>query len=97
MVVYQYKCLSVKRECKSASQLSPTSYSAIRQHLLENEDCSIHYDDKQFSILATKRSHFYLSTLQATFTKTLSELCRQKEFVSTLKLAHIYFVLLETF
>ena len=44
--------LSIKRECKSASQLSPTSYSAIGQYLLENKDSAIHYNDKQFSILA---------------------------------------------
>ena len=90
--------LSIKRQCKSASQLSPASYPAIGQHLLENKDCTIHYDDKQFSILANGRSHFRLSTLQATYIKTLKpELCRQKEFVYILELAHLQFGLLETF
>ena len=48
------------------------------------------YDDKQFSVLAKGRSHFHFSTLEATYTKILkSKLCRQKEFIYTLKLAHL--------
>ena len=63
--------------------------NAIGQHLLNNEKCASHYDDNQFSILAKGRTLFHLSTLEATFIKILqSELCRQKEFVCTLKLRH---------
>ena len=74
----------------SASQLSSTSSSAIEQHLPENKDCAIHYNVKQFSLLANGRSHFYLSTLKATYIKTLKpEHCCQKELVYTLKSAHL--------
>ena len=56
-------------------------------HLLENKDCTIYCDDKQYTILAKGRLLSDLSTLEATFIKTLKpELCRQKEFVYTLKL-----------
>ena len=68
--------LSIKRECKSASLFSPASYSVIGQHLFENNNCAIHYDDKQFSILAHGRPHFHL-TLEVTYIRTLkSEFCR---------------------
>ena len=57
------------------------------QHLFENKGCAIHYDDEQCSIMANGRSRFYLSTLEATYIKTLKpELCRQREVVYTLKL-----------
>ena len=65
-------------------------FSAIKQHPLKNKDCAIHYDDKQFSILANGRSRFYLSTLEATFIKVFKPvLYRQKKFVHALKLAHL--------
>ena len=70
-------------------QSNHTCTSAIGQHLLNNEKCASHYDDNQFSILAKGRTLFHLSTLEATFIKTLQpELCRQKEFVYALKLRH---------
>ena len=70
-------------------QSNHTSTSAIGQHLLNNEKCASHYDDNQFSILAKGRTLFHLSILEATFIKILQpELCRQKEFVYTLKLRH---------
>ena len=56
---------------------------------LRKKDCTVYYVDKQFSILAKGRLHFYLSTLEATCIKTFKpELCCQKEFVCTLKLPH---------
>ena len=65
-------------------------FPAIEKYFLKNKDCAIYYDDKQFSILANKRSHFYLSTLEATSIKIFkSVLCRQKDSVYTLKLAHL--------
>ena len=70
-------------------QSNLTSTSAIGQHLLNNEKCASYYDDNQFSILAKGRTLFHLSTLEATLIKMLKpELCRQKEFVYTLKLRH---------
>ena len=71
------------------SQSNHTCTSAIGQHLLNNKKCAAHYDDNQFSILAKGRTLFHLSTLEATFIKMLKpELCRQKDFVYTLKLRH---------
>ena len=70
-------------------QSNHTSTLAIGQHLLNNEKCASHYDDNQFSILAKGRTLFHLSTLEATFIKILQpKLCRQKEFIYTLKLCH---------
>ena len=61
--------------------------SAIRQHLLDNGQCALNYDDKRFSILAAARSSFHLNLLEAAYIKTWRPvLCRQKEFVYTLKL-----------
>ena len=71
--------LSIKRKCKSAFKYSSASYSAIGQRVLENKDCAIHYNDKQFSILPNGRSHIHLSTFEAIYIKILKpELCRQK-------------------
>ena len=68
-------------------QSNHTSTSTIGQHLLNNEKCASYYDDNQFFILTKARTLFYLSTLEATFIKMLKpELCRQKEFVHTLKI-----------
>ena len=61
--------------------------SAIGQHLLDNDRCALNYDNKWFSILVTVCSFFHLSLLEAAYIKTLClVLCRQKEFVYTLKL-----------
>ena len=48
------------QECKITSTPSVCYYSAIGQHSLENEKCAKHYNDAQFSILATARSSFHL-------------------------------------
>ena len=47
------------RECKITSTPNVYCDSAIGQHLLENEECAKHYNDAQFSILATARSSFH--------------------------------------
>ena len=61
--------------------------SAIGQHLLDNEQCAAKYNDKRFKILAVARNSFHLCLLEATFIKTKHPvLCKQKEFVYTLKL-----------
>ena len=52
------------RECKITSTPSVYCDSAIGQHLLENEECAKHFNDVQFSILATARSSFHLSVLE---------------------------------
>ena len=46
----------------------------------------MNYNDKRFKILAVARNSFHLCLLKATFIKTRHlVLCKQKEFVYTLK------------
>ena len=74
------------RLCKQ-TDTKPDCDSAIGQHLLDNDRCALNYDDKRFSILAAARSSFHLNLLEPTYIKTRRPaLCRQKEFVYTLKL-----------
>ena len=86
------KCLLPARWCKSSTQTNTQSLasdSAIELHLSQNPTCAQHYDDSRFSILAQGRSLFHLSALEATFIKTSNPaLCRQKEFVYSLKIVH---------
>ena len=50
-------------------------------------DNNKNYDNKRFSILGTARSSFDLYLLEAAYIKTQRPaLCRQKEYVYTLKL-----------
>ena len=68
-------------------QPAPECDSAIGQHLLENDQCAANYNDDQFSILDTARSLFHLSLLEVSYiTVRRPNLCKQKEFVYTLKL-----------
>ena len=70
------------RECKITTTPNVYCDSLIGQHLLENEECAKHLNDVQFSILATARSWFHISVLEATYTNSLQPiLCRQKKFV----------------
>ena len=74
------------RSCKRTNT-KPDCDSAIGQPLLDNDGCALNYDNKRFSILAAARSSFHLNLLEATYIKTRRPvLCRQKEFVYTLKL-----------
>ena len=74
------------RSCQR-NNTKPDCDSAIGQHLLENDQCALNYDNQRLSILATARSSFHLNLLEAAYIKTQSPvLCRQKEFVHTLKL-----------
>ena len=74
------------RSCKR-KDTRPDCDSAIGQHLLDNDQCALNYDNKRFSILAVARSFFHLNLLEAAYIKTRRPvLCRQKEFVYTLKL-----------
>ena len=50
---------------------------------------SQNYSDDKFSILAHGRTAFHLLTLEATYIKTSKpNLCKQKEFVYSLKISH---------
>ena len=71
------------------SQSNSISTSAIKQHFLDNQKCASYNNRNQVFMLAKGSTLFHLSTLEATLIKTLKrELCRQKEFVYTLKLHH---------
>ena len=74
------------RSCKQ-TDTKPDCDSAIGQHLLDNGQCALKYDNKRFSIFAAARSSFHLNLLEAAYIKTRRPvLCRQKEFVYALKL-----------
>ena len=81
---------TLARSCKPIRNFkTETSFSAIGQHLLQNPTCAHEYNDNKFSILARGRTSFHLSTLEATYIKTSKpNLCKQKEFVYGLKIAH---------
>ena len=79
----------LNRECKTTNTPTVYSDSAIGQHLLENKECAKHYNDAQFSILATARSSFHLSVLEATYINSLQPIfCHQKKFVYSLQISH---------
>ena len=50
------------RSCKR-NDTKPDCDSAIGQHLLENDQCALNYDNKRFLILAAARSFFHLNRL----------------------------------
>ena len=81
---------SLARSCKPIKSLNTEiSSSAIGQHLLHNQLCAQNYSDDKFSILAHGRTAFHLLTLEATYIKTSKpNLCKQKEFVYSLKILH---------
>ena len=61
--------------------------SAIGQHLITNPECAKKYTDDNFRIIGQARLSFHLSGLESVYIKTQNPvLCRQKEFVLSLKL-----------
>ena len=75
---------SLSRSCKANTCPQQFHESVIGQHLLDHAQCALHYSNEKFSILARGRSSFHLSSLEATFIKSLNPLlCKQKE-LSTL-------------
>ena len=71
----------------SAYNEAISSSSAIGLHLIKNPQCAKNYRDERFSIIAHGRSTFHLSVLESMFIKLKQpSLCRQKEFVYSLKL-----------
>ena len=78
-----------KRDCKSTKSVKQCD-SAIGLHLLNNKECADSYSDKNFEIIGRARSSFHLGTLEAVYIKTKQPfLCRQKEFVYSLRLLSI--------
>ena len=74
------------RSCKRNNTKSDCDF-ATGQHLLDNDQCALNYDNKRFSILAATSSFYHLNLFEAAYVKTQrSVLCRQKEFVYALKL-----------
>ena len=72
---------------KKASISTPYCDSAIGNHLLENQNCAALYNQNQFSIISTARSDFHLAVLESIhITLSQPDLCRQKDFVYSLKL-----------
>ena len=74
------------RSCKR-KDTKPDCDSAIGQDLSENDQCTLNYNNKRFSILAAARSSFHLNLLEAAYIKArCAVLRRQKKFVYALKL-----------
>ena len=72
--------------CKSISS-KISCESAIGQHLITNPECAKTYTDGNFRIIGQARSSFHLGVLESVYIKTQNPvLCRQKEFVFSLKL-----------
>ena len=72
--------------CKNIS--SKINYeSAIGQHLITNPECAKTYTDGYFRVIGQARSSFHLDALESVYIRTQNPvLCRQKEFVFSLKL-----------
>ena len=74
------------RMCKNISS-KINCESAIGQHLITNPECAKTYTDDNFRIIGQARSSFHLGVLESVYIKTQNPvLCRQKEFVFSLKL-----------
>ena len=52
------------------NDIKPDCDSAIGQHLLDNDHCTLNYDNKRLSILATARSSFHLNLFEAAYIMT---------------------------
>ena len=74
------------RMCKNISS-KINCESAIGQHLITNPECAKTYTDDNFRNIGQSRSSFHLGVLESVYIKTQNTvLCRQKEFVFSLKL-----------
>ena len=72
--------------CKNISSTTKCE-SAIGQHLITNPECAKTYTDDNFWIIGQARSSFHLGVLESVYIKTQNPiLCRQNEFVFSLKL-----------
>ena len=71
------------RSC-NRNNTKPDCDSAIDQHLLENDQSALNYDNKRFSILATARRSFHLNLLEAAYIKTRRPVLRRQK-----ELAHL--------
>ena len=84
------KCLI--ENAKSLALLSVCCDFAIEQHLVGNEVCTKRYNEALFSVLATARSLFHFSVLEATYINSLQPiLCHQKEFIYSLEILHLLY------
>ena len=73
---------SLSRSCKADIRPQQFHESAIGQHLFDNAQCALRYNNEKFSILARGRSSFHFSALEATFITSFNPLqCKQKKFV----------------
>ena len=72
-----------KSTCPTVSLTTDNNnQSAIKLHLLNNENCRTNYQDSNFKIIANARSDFHLQVLESIYIQSLEPiLCRQKSFV----------------
>ena len=82
-----HNCQSLFRSCKANIRPQQFHESAIGQNLLDNAQCTLHYNKEKFFILARGRS-FHFFVFEVTFIKSLNPLlCKQKKFVYSLKIS----------
>ena len=58
--------------------------SDIGQHLLNNDQCALNYDNKRFSILAAACSSFHLNRLETAYIKTSARCYADRKSLFTL-------------
>ena len=71
------------RSCKQ-NDTKPDCDFAIGQHLLDNDQCALNYDNRRFSILAAARISFHLNLLEAAYIKTRRPCYADRESLFTL-------------
>ena len=76
-----------KMQSKNENSGKLITSSAIKEHLIINDECRKNYNDDRFEVITRGRTHFHLSVLEATYIQSLiPSLCRQKQFVYELLL-----------
>ena len=63
---------------RNSTQFEPESDLAFGQHLLEFNQCALHYSVSWFKVLTTAHSQFYLSLLETVFVSRKKRICASK-------------------
>ena len=66
----------------TSAQPKKNYFSAIGQHLLDNQVCAKNFKENSFSVVARAENSFQLHILEALYIQSLKpSLCKQKKFV----------------
>ena len=77
-------CQSLSCSCKANIRPQQFHESAIGQHLLDNAQCALYYNNEKFSILARGRSFFSVLLLKQLLLNLSNPFCVSKKNSSTL-------------